>query len=315
VKKFIFSVFCVCLLAAGVSAWDDVGHKTVAYIAWQKMTPQARTAAIKLLQSGPEDSDIPAFFMKDARTEEARETDYFMLMATWSDIIRDRDFKVRVKKYHHGSWHYLDTYWRDVNGKPEIVTGFAEDKENAVERLVFFDKMLRDSSASDGDRAIALAWVLHLVGDIHQPLHCSGRVTDDEPKGDQGGNTFDLSPKDAPKDQKLNLHWFWDSIIIRNVPRGDSCDADFIPSIAATIMKKYPSSAFTSRLRLGEFSEWHDEGFKIASTKIYPASLKRNEAPSKAYREMAFKVSQEQIALAGYRLSAMLNQLFGGRSS
>lgn len=309
--KFLF-LLVICLTPlTSVFAWDDVGHKTIAYIAWQKMSPQAREQAIKILRSAPEDSDIAAFFMQDARDLATRQQDYFMLTATWADIVRDREFKVRYKKYHHGPWHYLDTFWRDVNGKPEMISGMENDKENAVERLFYFDKVLRDASASNEDKALALAWILHLAGDIHQPLHASGRVTDLEPKGDQGGNLFLLTPKDTPRDKSENLHWFWDSIVIRNVPRGSSCDADFIPQVANKIVKKYPESKFSNRLELGKFDAWQQEGYKIASTEVYPASLKRYEMPSNNYKKMAFRISQEQMALAGYRLGAMLNQILG----
>lgn len=310
--RFLFLLIVCFAPLISVFAWDDVGHKTIAYIAWQKMTPQAREQAIKILRSAPEDSDLAAYFMTGWRSLPARELDYFMLAATWADIVRDRDFKIRYGKYHHGAWHYLDTFWREgAGGKPEIVTGLEDAKENAVERLFYFDKMLRDNSASGEDKAIALAWILHLAGDIHQPLHASGRVTAEEPKGDQGGNLFLLTPKDTPRDKQENLHWFWDSIIVRNIPRGDLCDSDYISSIAGQIVEQYPESEFANRLDLGRFDSWQQESYRIASTEVYPASLKRFEMPSPAYKRMAFRVSQEQIALAGYRLGAMLNQIFG----
>lgn len=316
IKILFLLAFCFVLSVVPAFAWDDVGHKTIAYIAWQKMTPQARAQAIKILRSAPEDSNIGAYFMNTARELSAREQDYFMLMSTWSDIIRDKDFQTRYKKYHHGPWHYLDTFWRDgANGKPELVTGMEDGKENAVERLFFFDKMLRDSAASNEDKAVALAWILHLAGDIHQPLHASGRVTSEEPKGDQGGNTFLLTPKDTPRDKSENLHWFWDSIIVRNIPRGASCDDDFISMVAGQVMKKYPEAEFANRLEPGKFDEWQQESYRIAATKLYPATLKRYEAPSPAYRRMALQISEQQMALGGYRLGAMLNQIFGGQFS
>ena len=310
--KFLFLLIVCFTPLISVFAWDDVGHKTIAYIAWQQMTPQAREQAIKTLRAAPEDSGIGAYFMNDARNLPARQQDYFMLMATWADIIRDRDFKIRNAKYHHGTWHYLDTFWRaGADGKPEIVTGMENDKENAVERLFYFDKMLRDASASNEDKAIALAWILHLAGDVHQPLHASGRVTELEPKGDQGGNLFSLTPKDAPREKSENLHWFWDSIIIRVIPRGDSCDAEYIPAIAKQITTLYPESEFSSRLDLGKYDEWQQESYRIASAQVYPATLIRYEMPSPAYKRMAFHISEQQIALAGYRLGAMLNQILG----
>ncbi len=316
-----FLLLSILLLAASfpVFAWDDAGHKLVAYIAWQQMSPEAREKAIKILLNAPEDSDLNALFPTPpdldistypigARSKASKQRDYFMIVAYWADIVRDRKLANRYK-YHHGTWHYLDTYWRDANGKVEMLPEMENDKENAVERLFFFDKVLR-SDEKDAEKAIALAWVLHLAGDIHQPLHASGRVTETEPKGDAGGNTFLLSPKDAPR--KENLHWFWDSIVVRTVPRkNDASDAEYLLPIAKTMMKKYPLSKMQDRLAIGKFDQWQQESFQVASTKLYPNTLIRNEMPSAAYNKMAFGIAEEQIAIAGYRLGAWLDQILG----
>jgi osmotically-inducible protein OsmY len=317
-KKMLVKISLIlaitAIFVASVSAWDDTGHKLAAYIAWEQMSPQAREKATKILLSAPEDSDLSVFYLQDSRSAAAKQRELFMIAATWADIVRNKDFKNRYAKYHHGTWHYLDTFWREVNGKIEAVPELQSDKENAVERLFAFDKMLRDASASDSDKAIALAWILHLGGDIHQPLHDSARVTQDDLKGDQGGNLFMLSPKDAKGDDRLNLHWYWDSIIGRNVPRvNDACDSDYLPAIAQQMMKKYPFAKMQSRLEIGKFDEWQKEGFQIASTKLYPASLKFGEMPAESYKRMAFEIAQEQIALAGYRLGEMLNQIFASQ--
>ncbi len=314
--KFSQFLIIAAIFVTSVSAWDDTGHKLAAYIAWEQMSPQARERAIKILLSAPEDSDLSVFYLQDSRSAAAKQRELFMIASTWADIVRDKNFKNRIAKYHHGTWHYLDTFWREENGKVELVPELQSDKENAVERLFAFDKMLRDASASDADKAIALAWVLHLGGDIHQPLHDSGRVTKYDPKGDQGGNLFMLSPKDAKGENRVSLHWYWDSIIGRNIPRvNDACDSDYFPAIAQQMMKKYPLAKMQSRLKIGKFDEWQKEGFQIASTKLYPASLKFGEMPSESYKKQAFEIAQEQIALAGYRLGEMLNQIFGSQDS
>ncbi len=312
--KFLFLAAIGSALVFPASAWDDTGHKLTTYIAWEQLSPAARERVIKILLSAPEDSDLSVFYLQDSRSAAAKERELFMIASTWADIVRDEKFKVRNAKYHHGNWHYQDTFWRDDNGKVELVTELKSDEENAVERLFVFDKVLRDAAGSDADKAIALAWILHVGGDIHQPLHDSGRVTKYDPKGDQGGNLFSLSPKSATGDDRLNLHRFWDSIIGRNLPRvSDACDSDYLPPIAQEIMKKYPAAKMQNRLKLGKFDEWQQEGFQIASTKVYPASLKFGEMPSDDYKKMAFNISEEQIALAGYRLGATLNQIFGSR--
>ena len=190
----------------------------------------------------------------------------------------------------------------------------SEDGGKAVEKLVEFDKILKDAVVSDEEKAIALAWILHLGGDIHQPLHTSARITELEPKGDQGGNLFLLTPKDTPREQSENLHWFWDSILGRIFARNDMSDAEYIPLLGDTIMQKYPSAEMQNRLAAGNFRQWQLEGFKLATTDVFSPDLIRYETPSAKYRRNAFEVSEQQMALAGYRLGTMLNQIFAGQT-
>ena len=322
-KSLLIYVFLAVFITGfqqNIFAWDDAGHKLVAYIAWQQMTPAAREKAVELLLNAPEDSQLVALFPTPpdldistypigARSKEAKRREFFMIASYWADVVRERKFPLRYK-YHHGNWHYLDTFWREVNGKVEIVADAESDKENAVERLFFFDKVLR-SSAKDPEKAVALAWILHLAGDIHQPLHASGRSTPDDPKGgDQGGNTFSLSPKGTPRNKAENLHWYWDSIIVRTIARkNDASDSEYLIPIGNQIMKKHPSSA--NRLNPGKFDAWQNESFLIASSKLYPKSLIRFETPTQTYQKEALKIAEEQIAIAGYRLGALLNDIFG----
>jgi osmotically-inducible protein OsmY len=321
--RFLLLSILLFTFAFPAFAWDDSGHKLVAYIAWQQMSPEAREKAVKILLNAPEDSQLNALYPTPpdedfttypigARSKAAKQRDYFMIVAYWADIIRNRKYEKR-SKYHHGTWHYLDTYWRESNGKIETLPEMENDKENVVERLFEFDKVLR-SDAKDAEKAIALAWIIHLSGDVHQPLHASGRVTAEEPKGDQGGNTFSLSPKNAPR--KENLHWFWDSIVVRTVPRkADASDAEYLLPIGNAIMKKYPLAKMQNLLEIGKFDAWQQESFKIASTRLYPKTLLRDQMPSAAYNKMAFDIAEQQIAIAGYRLGTWLNQIFGERTA
>lgn len=308
----LFTFFVV--LPSSVLAWDDTGHKLTTYIAWERLTPQAREKVIKIILNAPEDSDLSVFYLQDSRSNAVKQRELFMIASTWADIVRDRKFKNRFEKYHKGDWHYSDTFWRGTNGKVEILEKFAEPKGKAVDQLFEFDKLMRDTSASDADKAIALAWFLHLGGDIHQPLHTSARVTELEPKGDQGGNLFELTPKDTPREDRVNLHWYWDSIIGRNIPRvSDACDSEYLPAIAQNIIKKYPFSKMQNRLKTGKFSEWQTEGFEIAAKELFPPTLVRYQMPSEKYEKRAFEIAQEQLALAGYRMSETLNQIFGNQ--
>jgi hypothetical protein len=313
-RKFATLSLLTTLFAAfaiPVPAWDDVGHKITAYIAWQRMTPAVREKVIKILREAPEDSQLPAFYQSyGSQTDASRKLAFFMVSATWPDIIRDRDFATRYKKYHHSNWHYSDTFWTSKDGKFELVPE-PEQNGKAMEKLVEFDKLLR-SNASDEEKAIAITWLEHLIGDLHQPLHASGRITDLEPKGDQGGNLFLLTPKGTERNKQENLHWFWDSIVVRVAPNTkDLCESEYIDPIARRIMKKYPSAKLQARINSGNFEEWKAESLRAAETEVYSPDLKRFEMPSASYKKKALRVAEERLALAGYRMGDLFNNIFG----
>lgn len=312
-KKILLAFFIsmFCLLPQTAFAWNDVGHKVVSYIAWENMTPQARQKAFELLMSAPEDSGLAWLLPPDSRSFAVRQRDFFGIASTWADIVRDNRSPIRRGKYHQGIWHYKDSFWKQMNGAAVDVTEMQPDDINAVERLVFLQKALSDSSIPASERAVYLAWILHLTGDIHQPLHCSARVTETEPKGDQGGNLFYLEPKkENSTEPRLNLHWYWDSILRNGYPRKDESDGDYIPMIGAKIIKRYPMSKLQTEANVINFDVWQQEGFKKAKTELYPATLKRDETPSKMYEKNAINISERAMALAGYRLAKMLNEIF-----
>lgn len=310
--SFLFVVAMLLISAPQLRAWDDVGHKITGYIAWQRMSPAARDRVIKLLRAAPEDSHLSAFFIQyGPMSEENKKLDYFIFVPTWADVVRDRAFPVRHDKYHKGNWHYSDTYWRQVDGKAEIITDKKPDGQG-VAKLIEFDKLLRDTAAADADKAIAIAWFMHIGGDLHQPLHTSGRHTDREPSGDQGGNFFQLTPEGTKREDQLNLHWFWDSIVGRNVPYNNGlCEPDYIRNVAESMMLRYPFDSQRETLELGAYPNWQKESFALAVSDVFNADLVRFTAPTDAYRRNAYQVAERRLATAGYRLGETLNQIFG----
>jgi len=315
-KKYIvillLVVFINLISVSSLPAWDDTGHKVSAYIAWRQMSPAAKTKAVKLLLAAPEDSHLSVYYPAGSRSKEAKELELFMVASTWSDIIRSRDFKVRYEKYNQGPWHYADIFWKQTGGKAEMMGNRSEGL--AIAKLYDFEKNLKDVSVSDADKAVNLAWFLHVAGDVHNPLHNASRITDVEPKGDSGGNLFLLSSAGAVGENRVNLHSYWDGLLRRNAPReNDDCDGEYIASMAEKIMKKHSFAAMKERLKLGDYREWNAEGFRFLNETVYVEELKRGELPAKKYQKRAVAVGEEQIALAGYRMAETLNQIFGVR--
>ncbi|MGD9563591.1 MAG: S1/P1 nuclease [Pyrinomonadaceae bacterium] len=317
VKNVLFGAIFGIILAIPAFGWDDVGHKITGYIAWQRMSPQARENVIRILRSAPEDSTLAVFYQPyGAEPDDVRKLEYFIMVPTWGDIVRDfggeRAFRneVRFRKYHRSNWHYDDIFWKQVDGKIETLTGFPEGGVG-VTKLKEFDAVLRDPSTRDPEKAIAIAWLLHIGGDLHQPLHTSGRVTEREPKGDQGGNLFRLTPEGTPRDQQVNLHWYWDSIVGRNVPiKSGMCEREYIEMLGKRMMKRHSFASVQAKLNLGKYDDWQQESFAYNNTVVFSPDLKRGQMPSAKYKKNAFKLAEQQLAMAGYRLGETLNAVF-----
>lgn len=302
----ILSLCLALLLPSPAMAWNETGHQVVARIAWDNMKPRTRSAVIALLKAAPQDADLASLFPTDSRPLAIREREFFILASTWADIVRDESKPARRQKYHRSLSHFINFFWErpTPNGPPVDRTDLHPASENVVERLQHYQASISDLTREQSQRAVDLAWVLHLAGDIHQPLHCSARVTATEPQGDQGGNLFKL-------DGGNSLHGYWDGILNRTFRReANETETAFQTKIVNFITSRHPRSSFSTRLQPGEFEKWAKSGHETCKATVYPASLRRNQAPSQTYRQQTSRTAEPAIALAGYRLAAMLDKLF-----
>ena len=284
-------------------AWDPLGHMLMMDIAIGELTPKARAeldAAVGRFNE-KEKPDAPY----DAVTA-----------ACWMD-----DARARTKEFN--GWHYVDLpFTREgtpipegTRQKPDVIwaTGRCED-------------IVKGGAEESGiDRDQALVMLLHLVGDIHQPLHTTEHH-------DTGGNRARISNlKDVEADlifsQGGNLHFFWDSAYRREFKDGEvavSYSGPFfspeapvaghrearkiVDREAAEIRKKYPPESFGD-VKSGSASSWaletHALGYDLAYGKL-PAG--KPVVLDKDYVEASRACAEKRIALAGYRLAALLNQ-------
>ncbi len=325
-KRKLFPILTLILalvLPQTVLAWNATGHQLVAGIAWDNMSPTARQNAIALLQAAPSDACLLDLFPNDARPLPERQREFFMRVSTWPDIVRPSEDDTRAcTRFHRANWHYINYFWEGISGAtgtsaPQNREDIQTPEVNAVERLTLFRPLVACGTPACGTplqkRATTLAWIIHLVGDIHQPLHTSGRVTSRLPEreGDQGGNLFKLGPlNDSP-----SLHSFWDGIVDRaerRRPEEMNNNLAYLNRIIGMITHDHPRTpAMVNRLRSGDFEAWSLEGFETTKRVIYPSTLQRAHMPSDEYRDMAFTTSKEAIALGGYRLADLLNQMLG----
>lgn len=294
------------LVASPTAAWDYTGHRVVARIAWDAMSPAARTAAAELLLEAPEDADLRQLLPEDGRPLAERRREHFELAAYWPDMVRHGDFPERRERYSRGQWHYTNFFWEQgSDGEPRERTDLQPAAVNVVERLEALDAALADPEVPAEDRAIYLAWILHLVGDVHQPLHTAARVTASEPEGDRGGNLFELA-------DDRNLHSWWDGVIRRGHFRWFFWSDDaYVERIARAITERYPRSDFTAGIEPGAYESWAREGFETATERLYPPELERGREPPAAYERMALEIAERRVAQAGYRLADLLERRLG----
>src|SRR5215470_17273860 len=225
-KRLLCTGLCLLLgtsVAAPAYAWNDRGHMVVAYVAYQQLTPTARDRANALLKLNPKYGTWLATL--PAGTSPAdRDTMIFMIAATWPDQIkRDSSYTQDGSdggnrpvgspdptrntgyddKLMHKYWHFVDQpFATDGTALPAIPT------PNAQDRIALFRSVLA-SGANDELKSYDLSWLLHLVGDVHQPLHCATRVDQSQTQGDAGGNQVKLSCTGCPNE----LHAFWDGVL------------------------------------------------------------------------------------------------------
>ena len=334
-------------LATPSHAWNDFGHELVARIAWQVLEPEVRNRVVALLRQAPADSRMHcldlnqdrrrgcgrfAYRLDSAESAEDGDRILFERAAYWADLARELD------KYNRPTWHYIGWTWRQGADGSAHDTDLPVPEPNAVSQLRELALSVADTSGRADKRAIHLAWIFHLVGDVHQPLHAASRVTDrrDEREGDRGGNGFGLD------EGNRNLHAFWDGALDgqawaehrrrlateltresgqRPTPEqlwaalGEVRDREFEDlkdRIAAEARSRHPlDDATRAELKSGDFEAWARESNQIVRTALYPANLVRGETPPDHYGDQAFDIALQRAALAGYRLADLLRRMLG----
>lgn len=284
-------VLCLLLPAAPAAfAWGKGGHMMAAFIAYERLTPHARQEAARLLAVPQPLSEGPDF----------------VRASYWADEVR-----ARMKERYDFStpYHFID-YPFSTDGTP--LPADLPQSANIVRALAKYMGVLRAPAASDADRAEALRFVIHFVGDLHQPMHCASRISRRLPQGDGGGNRFGIRDPNQ-LDGRYTLHKYWDN----GMERFPRMGPDYAPPpmeqigpAARRAMQAYRDGGSDWRAGGAEdFQAWALEGAGIAERYAY-RGIARGKLPSARYEEQAFAVAQRQIARAGYRLARLLNSLW-----
>jgi hypothetical protein len=243
----------------------------------------------------------------------------FMIAATWADDIKgepqysddgsdggntpDGPPSSQNTGYsdllRHKYWHFVD-----IPFSPDQATLPAVIGPNAQTQIVAFRAVL-GSTQPDELKSYDLVWLLHLIGDIHQPLHATTRVTQSDAKGDAGGNKVKLEG-----DAASNLHSYWDDL------PGTECKfcSDRIPCVhRAMVFGKTLRPALPRAVNNLDTAAWAHESFEYARADVYRAPIGPAEGPYtivpwSLYESKAYRLAQRRIALAGARLARVLNE-------
>ena len=311
------SMTAALTVAPVAHAWDSFGHMTVAYLAYQQLTPQTKQRANDLIKLNPYYTSTWTAWIPSGTSQADTDTIMFMLSATWPDQIKDdknyssdgsqngdnpegstnatANVGFQTDFSMHKYWHFVDTpFSPDGTHLPAIPT------PNAQDRITLFRSVL-SSDSSDQLKSYDLTWLLHLVGDVHQPLHCATRAISTESGGDSGGN-----------DVKLNggyseLHAFWDDVLGTGTLSSEKLMSTVKSVEKAAAKLSAPDATLAAKT---SETDWVTESFNAAQTNVYITPIGPDLGPftlTTSYKTAAKKVAGQRIALAGARLANLLN--------
>jgi hypothetical protein len=267
--------------ASPANAYWEYGHQTVAAIAYRNVTPKVRLAINRMLaETGPmlETPECPARTIEEA--------------SVWADCIK----KLGPRFKYASAWHYQDV---DICAPFDLKPPCKDD--NCVSAQIERDmKLLKDKRTPERDRVQALVFLIHFVGDLHQPLHAGERH-------DQGGNkvkaTYGIYTTD-----RLNLHSVWDGLL-----------AERAISMPPAMVRAY-SASVRNPIQAGTVEDWSRESWQVAHDTVYtsafggdPCTMPAN-TPAKlddATIASLVKPARLQVLRGGLRLAKVLNETLG----
>jgi hypothetical protein len=310
-----FLPLLVALVPSMLFAWGGDGHKQVADIAWTKLTPAAKAKLAKILDSGETSFRVVSGDVRDSFRNSATFCDYMKnkMDTVYEDIIPRMNSRFNPNIASIGregsrckTWHYYDVPIRTTGKDPEIDPSNADAAMKlAVTELT---KMNKDGLSDPKMACWWVYWIEHIVGDLHQPLHCVSSYEYDA-TGDAGGNKFKLTSPDGEK--PTNLHSYWDGGIGRAIgeerEKGKSPNVEEVTKRWSTDPALIPSADAVKDL---DSMNWIKAGARLADRAVY-GKLKSGDRPDMQYLFESSATCRKQAVLAGFRLAAILNKALG----
>jgi hypothetical protein len=287
-RTLSFIAGCIAVAAASpASAWGYLGHEVVATIAYRHLTLTAKAKVDALLASDRDPLTAPDIASR----------------ATWADAYRTTHRET-------AAWHFVDIEIDRPDlqtacfGFPSLAPGQLASQGPAqdcvVNKIEEFAAELHNPATAAAEKLLALKFVLHFVGDLHQPLHASDH-------DDKGGNCVGLDP--SPDGKAKNLHAFWDTTVVEALGASPDAIADRLDgSMSASDRRAW--SAHDLRV-------WAMEAFQMSQRDAYALSSRPTCAEhgsvslSAGYQIQARRDAALQLERAGVRLAVVLNRALG----
>lgn len=282
-KKPVLLLAALALTAgARAGAWGDLGHEVTALVAYRQLLPNVRANLDALLASDGDALTAPDFAAR----------------STWAD-------KYRIAHRETAAWHFVDIEIVKPD-LPAACFGFpalAADQpasqgppqDCVVNKIEEFARELGDPKVTSAERLLAFKFLIHFVGDLHQPLHAADHQ-------DRGGNCISLAP---PQSQLINLHAYWDVGVVEAL--GASA-----PQIAERLTASLDAAQAAAWIKSAP-REWALESFAVGLHSAYSLAAlptcqdKGSVALSDEYKSQAAQSAATQLLKAGVRLAAVLN--------
>lgn len=252
--------FAALAAASPAHAWGPVGHRLVAELAAEDLTPQARQQIDSLLK-GEADPTLPG-------------------IANWADNLRENDPDLGKKS---SRWHYVNIADHDCAYDPPRD---CPDGDCVIEAIRKQTALLADTHATPAERVQALKFVVHFVGDAHQPMHAGFAR-------DKGGNDFQTNYQGKGG----NLHRVWDSGLLASAGIDDAALLSQVRALPKPKPDRRPALPPAA-------ADWAVQSCRIVlQPGVYPAKATLETSYYDTYRPLA----EQQIRLAGVRLARLLN--------
>jgi S1/P1 Nuclease len=290
-KTIATAILALALSTSAALAWGDDGHKVIALMAEHYLTKEAKAQVDSLLAANT--SPLTAHDIASAATWADR----------WRDVNKRRDHYNETK-----NWHFVDLEIEDPDitkacygRKPlpaSTPASIGPPGACVIDKIGQFAAELEAPGTDAEERIFALLFILHFMGDMHQPMHASDN-------GDAGGNGVKIMVDGFNHKAKDNLHGYWDVQFVDALARP--------PAALAKQLIALITPAQEAEWKQGTPDDWAFEAFHVAFSDAYgdpPLSKGSLQHLDAAYAKQAERDVALQLSRAGVRLAAVLNKAF-----